>query len=257
MKTLTHLLLLLFGLATLATPAFALETTLDPVAFNTIYEDNPTYASGVSTSLFFGPIASGSPRRILVKFDFSTLPAGAVVTAATLRLNINRAARNSDFSDNIAIHRLLASWGQGTTDAGAGGGGNQASAGDATWNARFYNAPPATPSLLWASPGGDFQATPSYTAAMGVTIGTLNLPATPGLVADVSDWLANPGNNQGWIVIGPEGLGLEYKARRVDSISLTVNYELAATTVPALGPAAFALATFGLMMVGLRLLRHA
>ena len=234
-------------LLAIATPALGLQVTLSPVAFNTMYEDNPTRASGQSTSLFFGPIASGSPRRILLRFDPASLPPTAVVTSARLRLEINRAAIGSELTDTIAVHRLLASWGQGTAPGPGGGNGTQASPGDATWLARFYNDPPATPSLLWAQPGGDFNATPSYLAAMGLASGTLTLASTPAMVADVQSWRTSPAGNHGWIVIGPEGPEFSQKARRVDGVSLVVDYELAAASVPEMGlfPLLLALAVLG------------
>ena len=234
--------LLLLGALVFGVPAHALQITLSPVSFNTMYEDNPTRASGQSTSLFFGPIASGSQRRILLKFDPSSLPANATVTSATLRLDINRAAIGSDPGDTIRVHRVLASWGQGTAMGPGGGGGTQASAGDATWNARFYNSPPSTPSLLWTSPGGDFVATPSYSAGMGLASGTLDVSSTTGMVADIQAWRTNPSANHGWVILGPEGSEFSQKARRVVGVTLTVDYDPPSAAVPSLGPIALLIA---------------
>lgn len=210
--------LVLFALSTgvllmTSLSSFALQAHLEPVANNTLYGDNPDYASGVSTRLFAGPIASGAPRRALLKFDLGSLPSNAQITAATLSITIDRAARNSDVDDLVELHRLSASWGEGTSNAGDGGGGTQASAGDATWLARFYNAPPANPSTTWASPGGDFTTAPSMAQPLGLTLGTASFAATPAMLNDLQTWLGDASRNQGWILKIAEGQ--EYKARRL------------------------------------------
>ncbi len=212
----------------------ALQASFEPVANNTIYEDSPTYASGQSSNLFFGTIASGSSRRALLRFDVSSLPANAQLTSATLTLTTDRAARASDLTDQVSLHRVLASWGQGTSDAGSGGGGTQASAGDSTWNARFYNTPPATLSQAWSRPGGDFLAPASTAQALGLTLGRVTLASTQALVSDVQTWLGDASQNHGWIIRLAEGS--EYKARRFygrnafaaeDRPILRVEYQLA------------------------------
>jgi hypothetical protein len=253
----------LLALIFVANTSFGLQANFEPVANNTIYEDNPTYASGQSSNLFFGPIASGSPRRALLRFDVSSLPANAQITSATLTLTIDRAARNSDVADVISLHRLLASWGQGASNAGTGGGGTQASAGDSTWNARFYNAPPGVPSTLWNQPGGEFVASASTSQAMGITLGTMTLASTQALINDVQTWIGSPNENHGWIISAGEGM--EYKARRfygrnafapADRPKLTIAYEMLTddTSIPFLSPCAMMILILGI--IGIARTRH-
>jgi hypothetical protein len=253
MKSSSSIALFLLGVLLVSTPASALQVTLNPVAFNTMYAEDPTRASGQSTSLFLGPIADGSPRRILLRFDPTSLPPTAVVTRARLNMVVNRAAIASASSDSIAVHRVLASWGQGTAIGPGGGGGTQASAGDATWTARLFNTPPAIPSLLWTSPGGDFNPVPSRAGTMGVSIGTIVVDSTSGMVADIESWRSNPAGNHGWIVIGPEGEAFSQKARRVVGVTLTVDYELRSAAVPGFGPVSLLIALFALAGLGYRL----
>ncbi len=258
MKTSITDKLLLLILIFIANGSFGAQASFEPVANNTLYEDNPAYASGLSSNLFVGPIASGSPRRALLRFDLSSLPANVQVTSATLAITIDRAARNSDAKDMIALHRILASWGQGTSDAGSGGGGTQASAGDSTWNARFYNSPPGIPSTLWNQPGGEFLASASASQAIGATLGTITLASNQALVTDVQAWIGNANLNHGWILLAAEGM--EYKARRfyglhalapTDRPKLTVEYELAPSTqtVPFMSPWAMALLALGIISI--------
>jgi hypothetical protein len=113
----------------------------------------------------------------------------------------------------VATHRLLANWGEGTSDAGPGGApgsgnGAPATTNDATWQHRFFNTQfwtshiPATP----GSGGGDFVSQASATATVGIDPGvtvtweTIRSGAPSGLVADVEQWLTNPTSNFGWLL---------------------------------------------------------
>ena len=227
--------------ACLAPPAFADSLTLIANRDATLFEDNPDYASGAASFVFAGPIASGSPRRALLQFDLSAMPANAVVTAVRLRVVVNRSAPGSG-ADAFQLHRVASSWGEGASDGGTGGGGTQATAGDSTWRSRFHGAPPSVPQVTWAVPGGEFLPV----ASAGVTIngnGAYTFGPTAALVDDVRDWLATPGVNHGWVLIGPEGEGFEQRARRLisrespsvdDRPQLTLDYTVppAPTEVP-------------------------
>src|SRR5437870_4427463 len=62
-------------------------------ADNTIYQDNTDNSNGAGQNLFAGntgATSGNSPRRALLKFDLSTIPAGALVTSASLSLVVNR-----------------------------------------------------------------------------------------------------------------------------------------------------------------------
>lgn len=176
--------------------ALAAQTTVTiPCAQdNTLYESIFGDASnGAGISLFIGLNAFGSSRRALLRFDVAAaLPAGARVLDARLSLNVTRAATTQPTP--ITGHRLLVSWGEGTSNAGTpGGGGGVASVGDATWLHRFW------PGTFWTTPGGDFAAVPSWTATMPST-GTFTSNASRASAADVQSWLDAPATNFGWLV---------------------------------------------------------
>lgn len=95
-------------------------------------------ADGSGDYLGLSVTAEGLVRRLLRHFDLSTLPAGAVVRQATLSLYESR-ARDEQV---VAVHRLLAPWGEGASNAGGAGTGAAATPGDATWTQRFH---PGTP----------------------------------------------------------------------------------------------------------------
>ena len=165
-------------------------------ADNTIYSESATSSNGQGSFLFSGRNAQNATRRALLRFDVaSAIPAGSIVQSATLELSVSQA---SSGTETVAIHRVLASWGEGASDApGSEGSGVAAQASDATWTERFFGG-----ALAWTSAGGDYDATPSATLAVGG-------PATwawssPALAADVQHWLDVPAAAHGWIVLGNE-----------------------------------------------------
>jgi hypothetical protein len=98
----------------------------------------------------------------------------------------------------LALHRVLADWGEGASAAlGEEGMGAAAAPGDATWLHRFFDG------TFWATPGGDFAATASATRSVGGIASYVWGSASP-MVADVQGWLDSPQTNFGWIVIGNE-----------------------------------------------------
>jgi hypothetical protein len=185
-----------FALALVAAAALPAQTvaTIPCAADNTLYETLTGDASnGAGTSMFVGLTATGSIRRGVLRFDVgAALPANAKVLSAQLRLTVAQ----STVALPIAMtgHRLLQSWGEGTSVAsGGGGGGGIATTGDATWLHRFWNT------TLWTTPGGDFVATPSFTGQMP-GLGQFTTDASRQAAADVEWWLANPTSNFGWLL---------------------------------------------------------
>jgi hypothetical protein len=204
--------------------------TVAPRKDNTLYYDPAgEISNGSGPGFFTGKTAGDSTRRGLLAFDLSSIPAGSTVTGVTLRLTCTRTTAGPA---DTTLHRMLADWGEGASNAGSmGGGGTLAEAGDATWTLRFFG----DPSSAWATPGGDFLAAPSVTQSVG---GSGNYTfASAGMVADVQAWLNSPGSNFGWLVRGNEQAGhtakrfatREYPAQNAWPL-LTVTY-----TVPAPG----------------------
>lgn len=187
---------LLWALSLSAQPALAEEIILTPVRDNTLFE-NPAggLSNGAGTYLFAGKTAGNSIRRALLKFDVAgSVPAGATITSARLALTMSKTTGGEV---SIALHRVLADWGEGTSDADAQEGkGAAATAGDATWVYTFFDTG------SWAAPGGDFAAEASATTPVGG-----NGPYTwesPQMAVDAQNWLADPANNFGWVLIGGE-----------------------------------------------------
>jgi hypothetical protein len=180
-----------------AQPVAADQVVLESVRDNTLYESVGGDASNGAGDFMFAGQASGR-RRALVRFDVTAaLPAGATVTAATLALHCSRSPLGAP-NTAIGVHRLLADWGEGSSDAGdPGGDGAESTAGDATWVHRFYA------DSTWTAAGGDFVAAASASATIG-TVGDYAW-TSPGLAADVQVWLDAPAAQFGWILIGSEG----------------------------------------------------
>jgi hypothetical protein len=124
------------------------------------------------------------------------MPPGSTITAVELVLNASQVS--SATPQPVALHRVLADWGEGASNAGdPGGAGAPASTGDATWKHRFFSTTP------WTALGGDFVAGASATLAVG-DVGPWSWASTPGMVADAQAWLDTPGANFGWLLAGDE-----------------------------------------------------
>lgn len=232
-----RLLLAAAGLL-LAAPAFADVVQFGASKDNTIYQ-NTDNSNGAGDHIFAGRAAALNPnpvRRALLAFDLTSIPAGSTINSVTLRLRLSRAS--SSTLRLTSLHRVLADWGEGTSDAGAGGvgigegDGVPATANDATWNNRFH------PATAWTTLGGDFEATPSASLNVGAINNFYTFGSTAGMVADVQLWLDNPAQSFGWIVRGVETSAAT--AKRFDSRTfvteanrplLTVDYTPPATAV--------------------------
>jgi hypothetical protein len=223
---LTLFLAALLAIACPAASASAAVVTLGASKDNTLYEDpDGTLSNALGPHFYVGKTGTKGFERLrrgLVAFDLSAIPAGATVTAATFRLTLS----GSGFDKPITVHRVTKNWGEGTSNAGEpGGGGAQATAGDATWIDAVLGT------SKWTTPGGDFGATPSLTTA--VLFNQAYDFAGPGLTADVQGWVNAPASNFGWIVRGDESLSqsaVRFETREfgVETArpSLTVTYSV-------------------------------
>lgn len=171
---------------------------LEPVADNTLYQDDfGSLSNGSGAHLFAGRVAGrggATLRRGLLRFDLASIPEGATINSVSVALT---ASRTISGGSDVSLHAALGDWGEGSSVApGQEGTGTTATDQDATWLHKMF------PSSMWSSPGGDFSATASATVEVGSN-GRYTWSST-GLVNDVESWLANPGSNFGWVIIGDE-----------------------------------------------------
>ncbi len=183
------------------------QVSLEPSQDNTLYENaTGSVSNGGGQYLFAGETANKGSRRAMIQFDLSdSIPANAVITEVSLTLNLNKTLAGSS---NQSLHRVTASWLEGSSNAsGQEGGGTGSSPGEVTWIHRSFDT------LRWAAAGGDFAATASATTNVGA-VGSYTWSG-PDLIADVEAWVANPSSNFGWILIGDEAA--TGSAKRFDS----------------------------------------
>lgn len=160
------------------------------VSDNTLLEDSTgSLSNALGGGVFAGVTNSGEKRRALVRFDLSTIPAGSTITSVTLRMNCEQ---SSGVAAPFSVHRVTASWGEGTSNGGLSGGGAASTTGDATWIHRFFNTE------NWTTPGGDFIST----ASASINIQDLGFYewTGAGLVADAQAWVNDPEMNFGLLI---------------------------------------------------------
>ncbi|HUF11044.1 MAG TPA: DNRLRE domain-containing protein [Rhodothermales bacterium] len=209
-----HRFALIAFVAATALPLQAQEqVTLVAVKDNTLYESSSgAFSNALGDHIFAGTTNGGAIRRGVIAFDLSAIPSDAHIESASLRLNMSRAIISG--AETIVLHRLLADWGEGTSDArneppaGEEGGGTSSTTGDATWIHRFFSTE------TWQHAGGDFEA-PSSASAVVNANGNYTWGSTESMVADVQGWVNDPQTNFGWILIGAEAAG--GTAKRFDS----------------------------------------
>ncbi len=208
--------------------------TLSPTKDNTLYQrSNTQLSNGAGVYIFAGRTgsrASGRIHRAVIAFDIAgSVPAEATVGSVNLTMRVSRTAPGSG-TETYTLQKLLADWGEGTSNAGApGGDGTAPTTGDATWLHMLFDT------QQWTTPGGDFEGTVSGSTPVGSN-GSYTW-TSPGMVADVQAWLDNPSSNFGWILRGNESE--TQNAKRFDSREsnteanrpvLEISYSVAAPT---------------------------
>ncbi len=226
----------LVTLILLTLPLAAEEVSLPPGKDNTLYETGDgSLSNGVGSHLFVGKSGKGELRRTLIFFDVvAAVPAGATVTDVRLSLNMSRTS--SEAAQSVAVHRVLADWGEAGSDAEENeGGGAPAQSGDATWIHTFFD------NGTWGNPGGDFGGILSATLAV-TAVGRYTWQADE-LAADVRSWLQEPAANFGWILLGGEedeaSTAKRFDSRNIENPdnqpTLVISYDDVATVEAALG----------------------
>jgi hypothetical protein len=238
--------------------ASANTVTIGPSQDTTIFQNNVNNSLGGAPGLYAGTNSNTnpfSPRRALIQFDVaSAIPAGSTINSVQLTLTYGFFAGPPGAGAtlmNIDLHRVTASWGEGTVTGGIGltgiGQGFAAAPGDATWSSRFFG------SQSWTNPGGDFVGTISASQLVGSA--TMDVPFTWGstaqMVADVQGWLDTPSSNHGWILRGPEEAvqtGRIFYSREATNPAFRPTLTITYTPVPE--PSAIALAAVAIVLLG-------
>lgn len=219
--------------------------TFAPAKDTTLFEGEASLSSGAGDSIFTGNTNNGLARRALLAFDLSPIPAGSIVTGASLTLLVTQSPPSGQIGAT-SLHRLLADWGE-AGSASSGGMGAGAAPGDATWTYRFFN----DPTQAWTSQGGDFDPVASQTVALsGGNFYTWSSSAR--LVADVQGWVDGAATNFGWILIGDENVGATAK-RIASREAITPDFRpiLTLEVTPVPEPSTYAILLAGLGLLGL------
>ena len=184
----------------LASLAHGETAVLSATKDNSIYAESGSVSNGIGENIFTGTNAIGFARRAFVAFDVAgTIPAGATVDSVVLQLSMSRTQLTAG-PQNVALHRVLADWGEGQSDAvGNEGSGAVALPGDVTWTYRFHNTD------TWTTPGGEFVIAQSAVLSVD-TIGVYEWQSS-GMRDDVQAWLDAPSTNFGWVLVGNEVQG--------------------------------------------------
>ena len=179
--------------------ATAQLANINPIKDNTLYQYVPAdgdRSNALGFHFFTGETGMGELRRGVLAFDIAgNIPAGSAILGVTLSLNMSMTP--SGTPRTTELHKLLADWGEGTSQASGGeGDGAPATTNDATWRHRFFDT------IFWTTEGGDFSATVSASQSVGV-VGMYTWSSSQ-MVADVQSWLNDPASNFGWLVLGDE-----------------------------------------------------
>jgi len=237
------LVLLSFGTCTGS--ASADLVTLQSNRHGTLYETNgDPRANGLGQHLFAGVTNQGFRRRGLLDFELAPLLAGPVVIeSVTLRLHVSQ---TNAAPANVGLHRLLADWGVGTTDAPGGeGGGGPATPGSATWDSAFFDT------VSWSNPGGDFAVDASASSLLEGT-GWKSWSGA-GLVEDLQAMVDGDAARFGWLILGDEtadGTTFRFDSMYVNDATLRPELVVEYAAVPA--PAGVALLGIGGLLRGRR-----
>ena len=213
--------------ATISLPAVKDNTLLryDPADANTALNSNGSgdfFSAGRT-------FARDEIRRGLVQFDLSSVPANMQLVPGSVRLRLRVIGIPSrDTTPRpfwfVGLSGLTGPWGEGASAANiavsGSGSGAPAQPGDATWFHTSYdpNIHNATSFVsdgagYWTEKGAIGNAAIANPAALfGPAAGTSGSTqdfvdfTSASMENDVSQWLTDPANNLGWIIVSDEGV---------------------------------------------------
>ncbi len=187
-----------FLLVCICNPAWATKVLLPATQDNTLYESGSgLFSNGSGQHMFTGVPNEPVRRRAVIAFKNidNEIPEDAVITSATLHLNLSRETSDATV---ISLHRLTSDWGEGASQAlPPENTGTNAEPGDATWIHTNW------PNFEWNNAGGDFEEAPSA-AELIDGVGSYTFGPSARMTADVQQWLDKPAQNFGWIIIAAE-----------------------------------------------------
>ena len=160
-------------------------------------------------------------------FDIAgSVPAGATIQSVTLTMY---AVQNPAGSQSVALHRVLADWGE----AGSSGKGN----GGPAQSRRCHLAEYVLQHPVLDQPRRRFLAHGQRVADDRQQGTSYTWNSTAQMVADVQDWLDHPGTNFGWLLRADESQSSskEFASREATNVAqrpvLTIEYALATPKV--------------------------
>ena len=140
-----------------------------------------------------GPNSGSGRNRGFLRFPVTAIPSEAVVTAATLSLNVVRVPPIQADAD-FELRRVLIAWNE-----------------SGSWQ---------TPGEAWQWPGGvagaDFLEESSAAQFVPGLVDTYSFGPSDGLTKDVQSWIQNPASNFGWILY-PRQEDVDFTARQFAS----------------------------------------
>ncbi len=165
-------------------------------------------------SLFVGRTNEGGLRRALVRFDVSSIPAGATILDAVLTLQVDKK------QGVVTAQAFLVGtdWAQGPAVGTGSGAGKCAAPGasDASWNQTGLGG-------SWTTAGGDFASTASGQVVIGINGGFDITGAS--IIADVQGWLDGSAPVYGWILVATDEDTDSNAVRIVSPPELHVRYQ--------------------------------
>jgi hypothetical protein len=150
--------------------------------------------------------ATTSIRRGLVYFDMSSEElAHATIDSVRLYMYFSK---TSGVGTQVTLHKVTTDWTEGTSYYNGGAGTTTLTDKDVTWLAASYNATTPSASSLWTTAGGDFEATSEATTYVGTSsqYGFVSW-SSASMKNDVTEWIASPTRNYGWLLKGDESTG--------------------------------------------------
>ena len=139
-------------------------------------ENIATNNYGAGTNLWVQDASGSNDDNSLLQFDLGRIPFGATIVSARLELFQFLTATPGG---TVGVHRVARDWDEGTNNGSPGTG--------ASWTK-------ATQTGNWATPGGDFDASPVSTTALGAGVtGYYGWDITPLVQGWVSGTYANDG----------------------------------------------------------------